>query len=207
MTATQAADTNYQPASASASVTATDANTSVGVALTGGTNPSTFGQSVTFTATLTSDTGLLKRRGNARSKPMAFSGNVTWSANTGCAASAVSGYPATATCTTSALPVGTNTITASYAGDANHNAGTGTLSGGQVVSPSTTITLTPSSLSFGNEAVNNTSAAKTVVLKNTGTATLNIGSISIGLGTNFAISNNTCSRQTFFLDIHFYRTL
>jgi hypothetical protein len=188
--ATQAADTNYQSASASASVTAKDATTSV--AVLSGTNPSTFGQSVTFTATLTSDTGLLKRRGNARVKPMDFSGNVTWSANTGCAASAVSGYPATATCTTSALPVGTNTITASYAGDANHNAGTGTLSGGQVVSPSTTITLTPYSLSFGNEAVNNTSAAKTVMLKNTGTATLSIGSIAIGLGTNFAISNNTC---------------
>jgi len=61
------------------------------------------------------------------------------------------------------------------------------------VPPSTTVTLSPASLSFGNQAVNTTSAAKTVTLKNTGTATLNNTSIAITAGNSyFAISKNTC---------------
>jgi hypothetical protein len=40
-----------------------------------------------------------------------------------------------------------------------------------------TVTLSPTSLSFGNVAVGSTSAAKNVILSNTGTATLTIGSI------------------------------
>ena len=132
---------------------ATDANTSVGVALTNGANPSTYGQSLTFTATLTSDTGLVRRR-NTHKKPLDFSGNVTWSANTGCAASSVSGYPATATCTTAILPGssgGSDTVTATFAGDANHNGASGSVS--QTVNPaSQTITFTtkpPVSAIFG----------------------------------------------------------
>jgi hypothetical protein len=61
------------------------------------------------------------------------------------------------------------------------------------LTPTTTVTLSPSSESFGNEAVNNTGVAKTVMLKNTGTATLSIGGIAVTLGTNFTISNNTCA--------------
>ena len=55
----------------------------------------------------------------------------------------------------------------------------------------TTDTLSPASLSFGSEAVNNASAAKTVTLKNTGSATL-VSNITITPGTAFAISSNTC---------------
>jgi hypothetical protein len=140
VTASQAADTNYQTASTSANVTAADANTSVSVALTNGANPSAYGQSLTFTATLTSDTGLVRRR-NTHKKPLDFSGNVTWSANTGCAASSVSGYPATATCTTTTLAGGSETVTATFAGDANHTGASGSVT--QTVNPlSQTITLT-----------------------------------------------------------------
>ena len=59
--------------------------------------------------------------------------------------------------------------------------------------PMTTVTLSPSSESFGNEAVNNTSVARTVTLKNTGTAALSIGGITVTQGVNFTISNNTCA--------------
>ncbi len=56
--------------------------------------------------------------------PMQPTGTVTWSANTGCACEHVSGaYPGVATCTTSSashLPVGTDTVTATYSGDSNH---------------------------------------------------------------------------------------
>jgi hypothetical protein len=58
--------------------------------------------------------------------------------------------------------------------------------------PTTTVTLTPGSLSFGNVAIDTTSAAKMVMLKNTGTATLDLGNISIAPSGNFTISNSTC---------------
>jgi len=54
----------------------------------------------------------------------------------------------------------------------------------------TSVTLSPTSLSFGNEAVNKTSAAKTVTLKNTGTITLTINNVAASAG--FTISTNTC---------------
>jgi hypothetical protein len=57
----------------------------------------------------------------------------------------------------------------------------------------TTVSLTPASLTFSKQAVNTTSTSKEVTLKNTGTATLDIGSIGLALGTNFAISKNTCT--------------
>jgi uncharacterized repeat protein (TIGR03803 family) len=53
-----------------------------------------------------------------------------------------------------------------------------------------TVTLSPTSLSFGSQAIDTTSAAKSVTVKNSGSVTLDIGSISVG--TNFAISANTC---------------
>jgi len=82
------------------------------------------------------------RRGNVRSNDIA--GTVTWSANTGCGTTNVTaGAPGTATCTTTSLPVGSDTITATYSGDANHSGSTGTLSGGQTVNQaSQTITFT-----------------------------------------------------------------
>ena len=130
--ANQAGNPNYAAAAqVTETVSATPANGSVSVASS--LNPSTSGQSVTFTATIGSDTGLVKGR-----KVVAQTtgkGSVTWSSNTGCGTTAVTtGNPGTATCTTTSLPVGTDTITATYSGDSNHNGATGTLSGGQVVS-------------------------------------------------------------------------
>jgi nucleoside-specific outer membrane channel protein Tsx len=54
----------------------------------------------------------------------------------------------------------------------------------------TSVSLTPISLSFGNEAVNTTSKAETVTLQNAGTATLDISDIAASAG--FAISANAC---------------
>ena len=53
-----------------------------------------------------------------------------------------------------------------------------------------TVTLSPISLSLGNEALNNTSAAKPVRLTNTSTGLLNISSIAPN--GDFAISSSTC---------------
>ena|SRR5579863_564965 len=57
-------------------------------------------------------------------------------------------------------------------------------------SSGTTVTLTPTSLPFGSVAVNTISTAKSVTLKNTGTATLDITSVAPSSG--FAISATTC---------------
>jgi nucleoside-specific outer membrane channel protein Tsx len=56
-----------------------------------------------------------------------------------------------------------------------------------------TVTLSPVSLSLGNEAVNYNTAAKRVTLENTGNATLDIGSIAVAPSTNFKIFTNTCT--------------
>jgi uncharacterized repeat protein (TIGR03803 family) len=116
-------------------------------------NPSTYGQAATFTATISnSDSGDLKRRNKRKAvRPQAITGTVTWSANTGCGTTQVTGSPATATCTTSSLPAGNNTITATYSGDDEGSAST--LSGGQVVNQaSQTISCSgiPSSAAYGS---------------------------------------------------------
>jgi hypothetical protein len=57
------------------------------------------------------------------------------------------------------------------------------------------VTFTPTLLNFGNEALYNTSKARTVTMKNTGTETLHISGVGLALGTNFAISNSTCAAR------------
>lgn len=84
-------------------------------------NPSSFGQGVTFTANLSvtgaAPTGSLQFKTNN----VNFGPAVTLTGTT--ANSAL----------VSTLPVGNTTVTAEYAGDANYNARTGTLTGGQQV--------------------------------------------------------------------------
>ncbi len=109
-------------------------------------NPSNFNQSVTFTATITADNGAVKGRKPNGGKPKVVAGTVTWSSNTGCGTTSVTaGYPGTATCTTSSLPAGTDTVTANYNGDdGNHNPGSGSVS--QFVNSSSSSTAVSSSL-------------------------------------------------------------
>jgi len=54
----------------------------------------------------------------------------------------------------------------------------------------TTVSISPTALSFGNVAINSTSAPKTVTLENTGSTALEISSITAS--TPFAVSSNTC---------------
>lgn len=103
--------------------------------ITSTSNPSTYGESVTFTATITSSSGQVKRRvanrknRNLQAKAQGVTGSVSWSGNTSCGTTPVtSGNPATATCTTSSLNAGSDTVTATYSGDAANNTSQGTLS-------------------------------------------------------------------------------
>jgi nucleoside-specific outer membrane channel protein Tsx len=78
-------------------------------------------------------------------------------------------------------------------GDPSHKVGSNVSQGAAYVFVSPAVTLSQTSLSFGNQAVNTTSVAKTVTLKNTGTTTLFNSSIAITAGNSFfAISINTC---------------
>ncbi len=160
------------------------------VAVASSANPSNYGDSVTFTATITGDNGMAKR--NGRVKPRDVTGTVSWSANTGCADSPVSGYPGVATCTTSSLGAGTDTVTASYGGDANHNAGSGSVS--QVVNQaSQTITFTtpaPASAEYGSTftvAATGGASGNAVVFTSAGACT------NVGTTYTMTASSGNCS--------------
>ena len=156
-TASFSGDRNYTGSSSTQSnnfsITQATSTTSVGSSQ----NPSVVGEQVTFTATIDGQYGLVvKRNGAVISSGLSqrgltqknlhqvpasgFGGTVAWSANTGCSPSPVSGDPGTSQCTTSTLPQGTDTITATYSGDNNHSGGTATLSGGQQVNEASTTT-------------------------------------------------------------------
>ncbi len=150
--ATYSGDINHNGSTGSISQEVDPAG--AGVSVTSDLSPSTYGGTVQFTATITGANGLFKLRNGAR--PQDVTGSVTWSGNTGCAQTPVTYMPgtgvATATCNTSALPGGTDTVTANYSGDSNHNPGSGTVT--QVVNPvSQHITVTtypPSSAAYGS---------------------------------------------------------
>jgi hypothetical protein len=158
-------DSNYQlsesPQNNNFSIT--QANTSASVSLSGGTNPSTYGSSVTFQAVVAGEYGEIARRKGGSAKngsakkgshpETPTGGSVSWSANTGCSSSPVTTLPATVTCTTSNLPVGSDTVTATYSGDSNHSGSNGSI--GQSVNQQTpTLTVTsvsPSSEVYGQD--------------------------------------------------------
>jgi hypothetical protein len=94
----------------------------------------------------------------------------------------VSGDPGTSQCTTTSLPQGTDTITATYSGDTNHSGSMGTLSGGQVVNPPPPeVSVTPTSINFGTVYLLDLQE-KNVTVKNTGTSPVTFSSVSLTLG-------------------------
>jgi hypothetical protein len=109
--------------------------TPTATSVTSSQNPSNFGQPVTFSATVTA------RQGFYRGTP---TGTVTFTYvdTVLCNSGAISG--GTATCTYSNLPAGTDTVTASYSGDANFATSSGIVN--QTVNKPTTTTTVTSSL-------------------------------------------------------------
>jgi CSLREA domain-containing protein len=126
ITATQLGDSNYNGAPA-VSRTFEIAQATTSVAVSSSANPSAFGQSVTFTATVTSPAGFV---------PNGIFGTVNFAADgvtiPNCASLlSVSGQ---GSCTTSALSPGRHTITADYGTiSQNFTGSNGTLQGGQLV--------------------------------------------------------------------------
>jgi CSLREA domain-containing protein len=131
LTATYAGDANFNASPASAGVAhqvnPADTTTTVGSSV----NPSVFGQSVMFTATVTANApGSGTPMGNVQfvidsvpfGAPVALNGS------------------GQASVSASSLSVGTHTVTANYLGNASYNASSGSLSGGQVVNQANTTT-------------------------------------------------------------------
>jgi len=184
VTAVYSGDTNNQGSTGTLSGGQVVSQASASVSVSSSLNPSTYGQSVTLTATINGEYGLLKGR---HGKPLDVTGTMTWSSNTGCGTTPVtSGNPGVATCTTSSLPVGTDTITATYSGDSNHSGGSGTLSGGQAVNQATTTTALTSS---PNPSVVDQLVTFTATVTGqfggsaTGTVTFKAGAKTLGTGT------------------------
>ena len=124
---------NFESVTSSAGVKALT-STAVATSLT----PSDFGQSLTFTATVTSAAGT--PTGSVQFKD--------GGANIG-AAVALNGS-GVASVTTSSLTAGAHIITAEYSGTTTFAASTGTLTGGQVVRPLPTLVVTNESASEGD---------------------------------------------------------
>jgi hypothetical protein len=167
ITAKQAGDTNYNAAPDLPQLFNVASATTTGV--TSSVNPSEFGQSVTFTATVTSGAGT--PTGTVQFKD----GEV----NLGAAQTLNAG--GVAQLTISSLTAGTHTITANYSGDVNFLTSTGSLSGGQVVK-SPTLSINDVSFAEGNSGT--TSMIFTVTLSAASNLTVNV---------NYATANGTAT--------------
>src|SRR6266581_2175518 len=181
ITASYGGDTNFT-GSTSAVLTQTVNKDSNTVSVASSVNPSVFGQSVTFTATVT----VVAPGASSPSGTVTFlDGTVTLGTGTLSAGSA--------TFTTSTLAVGSHSITASYGGDAN-NAGATSVVLTQTVNPQTAVTITTviedstntavTSIVVGN-AVHDTAALTGVTATAGGTVTYQFftGSSCSGTGT------------------------
>jgi predicted outer membrane repeat protein len=163
ITAVYVGDTNYV-SSTSPAITQTVSLASGGVAVGSSLNPSTYGDTVTFTASAATDaTGSITFMDG-----VAALGNGT----------IVTG---SATFATSSLGGGSHNITAVYAGDANHSAGTSPILTQVVNRAPTTTTFTSSAGPyFASLAVTFTA---TVSAGATGTVTFGDGATVLGTGT------------------------
>jgi hypothetical protein len=112
-----------------------DVVSSATVSLTSSPNPSTYGGTVTFTVAVP-DSGTLAATG----KVNIVITPVGQTSPTYPLTVTLAGNPGTGTATIATLPVGSYNATASYAGDSNFTAATGTLSAPQVVSQVQTTT-------------------------------------------------------------------
>jgi hypothetical protein len=172
ITANYGGDTNYSPASGTTSVTMTKASPTM--SLGSSPNPSTYGQSVTLTATLpTNATGTVNFAFGATTLG---TGNVT---------------NGVATLSTTTLPVGSDGITATYNGDANNSTAVATEN--QTVNKGTpTVTVTAPATSTYGSSVTITASVPTGV---TGSVTITSGGVTLGSGT-FSAGSSTVTVTT-----------
>ena len=140
-------------------------------------NPSNVGQSVTFSAKVTSQ---------GSGTP---TGTVTFTDGSTTLGSSSLNSSGVATLTTSTLAIGTHNIKANYGGDSTFGGSTSFVVR-QLVQGSFVL-LSPGSINFGNQTVGTTSAPQNVTLTNRGNVALTISSISEnGNNGDFKETNN-----------------
>jgi FtsP/CotA-like multicopper oxidase with cupredoxin domain len=160
-TCSGAASTNYAIKYVAGTVTVNQASTATAIT-SNLPNPSIPGQIVTITFKVTPQVS---------GSP---TGSVKVLASTGESCSAI--LPA-ASCTLSFAGSGSRTLTATYGGDSNFTGSVSPAANQQVVSG---VVLSTTSLLFGNQLVNSTSASQAVTIANVGTTTLTINGFSFG---------------------------
>jgi hypothetical protein len=141
-------------------------------------NPSTFGQSVTFTATVTSQ---------GSGTP---AGTVNFFDGTTNLGSSMLNLNGVAVFSTTTLAIGTHAMTAAYTGNANFSSSTSPVLNQTV--QGAIVQLSPPSLNFGNQSVQISSSPQIINLVNAGNTNLAISNIQISgaNSTDFAQTNN-----------------
>ncbi len=150
VTASYSGDNNFIPSSGTFTQTVGKANTTL--ALTSMPNPSSYGQPVSITATVTGAFG------GSPTGTVSFTDN--GSPISGCTGIVLLAQPngSVASCQTSTLTAGIHAdIVATYGGDNNYNGNNSTLQPAQVVNQATPVftnlTTTPSSITYGTASV------------------------------------------------------
>ncbi len=170
LSAVYSGDSNYQSHTLTLNQSVTAPGTS-SVALTASPNPSTVSQSVTLVATVTATSGT-----------GALTGTVTFYDGTTILGSATVNGSGMATLPTTVLAVGTDSLTASYGGNANYQ-GSKSTALSQVVQKAGTSTALTSSLSSANlnqEVTFTVTVSPAASITPTGTVTLMDGATQIG---------------------------
>jgi hypothetical protein len=193
ITATYNPGTDFNASTGTNTLTISQASSTTTVA---SSNPSTtYMEAVTFTATVAqpsgysgTPTGTVSFYNAASSATCSALGSST---QIGTAQTLSAGL---ASITTASLPGGSDTILVCYSGDPNFYASSGTTS--QTVTPAPVLTVSPLSISFGNQSVNTTSSPSGITLTNNGDAVLDFlgsGITVTGMyGSEFPIKSTTC---------------
>jgi Bacterial Ig-like domain (group 3)/FG-GAP-like repeat/Abnormal spindle-like microcephaly-assoc'd, ASPM-SPD-2-Hydin/FG-GAP repeat len=179
--AVYAGDTNFS-ASTSATIPLTASQIATTLQLTSSPGSAASGAQITLTATVSPySSGNLTTTGET----ITFSNNGT-SIGTGILTSGV------ATLNTTSLPVGSNSLTATYAGDSSFGSATSAAVPVVITAPTAptapAVTLSPTSLTFALQTVGTTAAAQAVTLTNSGQVALTL--TSIASSGDFDQSNN-----------------
>lgn len=145
-------------------ISGTEVSGSTSLAFAASANPALVGSNVTFTATVVTQA--------TSNQP---TGTVTYTAGSSTLGSAQVGVGGTAILSTTSLPIGTNTITASYSGDGNFSSATSNALSEIVTSGSAATA--PGTTNLGSVNLGAAGAISTVTIAFSSTATL--GAISV----------------------------
>jgi DNA-binding beta-propeller fold protein YncE len=155
------------------------AKVNASIALASSANPSTAGQAVTFTASLSGAAGTPTGAIDFRAAGAPIS-----------ACSGVALASGSATCVTSSLAAGDHSITVQYGGDGSYNPGTSAAIIQTVQAASAPQAgLSSTSVAFGGQSMGTTAGPGSITVTNVGTGTLAISGISIS-DPQFAQSND-----------------